>query len=638
MTPVTEKVESPFPTRARDGSDVCELLPLGEYLYLKLAQIGTKTIFGVPGDFNLSLLELLYTQKVKDSGLKWVGCCNELNAAYAADGYSRYTNRVGCVVTTYGVGELSALNGIAGAFAENIKLLHVVGVPPTKYNTLNHNIHHLVPRLKYSNLLAPNKEVYMEMVNEKVCCFYANITDLNQARWQIEIAIKHIFQYNLPAYIFIPTDFQDALIPISVNEHLSREDIMPIEEIVEIPLLPSLEMVSVCDYILSLLYSSKTPCIIGDILVERFGVTKQINDLIHKTKLWNFSTFMSKGVLNESNPYYQGVYFGKLSQDHIVKKIQMCDLIIHFGVVENEINTGYYSFNYKPDSVLIQIHPDYVRITQFQHNIRTDYKGIEFRTFVDMVTKGVQPNSINTTYNRLFSPSSHAYLFPLEQEEDGPISHDYLETIIPRYINPGDVVVCETGSIQFTMVNTRLSSDVEYITQGFYLSIGMAIPASLGIGMAMRDYPNLHLSKKSSHSNVPPNYKPRLILLEGDGAAQMTVQEITNIIKYKIPIEILLLNNQGYTIERAIKGADKEFNDICEWNWPQLLNGLGGNLDETKNKYKFFSTTELYEKLKQLKDYPGKETFSFVEVILNKLNIPTTLIKMASELEHKETK
>jgi indolepyruvate decarboxylase len=74
-----------------------------------------------------------------EPGLRWIGCCNELNAAYAADGYARVKG-AGAVCTTYGVGELSALNGIAGAYAEHLPVL--VGMPPTAAQAARSVLHH----------------------------------------------------------------------------------------------------------------------------------------------------------------------------------------------------------------------------------------------------------------------------------------------------------------------------------------------------------------------------------------------------------------------------------------------------------------------------------------------------------------
>src|SRR4030081_2820797 len=74
---------------------------VGVYLATRLQQLGSAHLFGLPGDFNLSLLDEMLTVP----GLEWVGSGNELNAAYAADGYARVGRRLGALVTTYGVGE-----------------------------------------------------------------------------------------------------------------------------------------------------------------------------------------------------------------------------------------------------------------------------------------------------------------------------------------------------------------------------------------------------------------------------------------------------------------------------------------------------------------------------------------------------
>ena len=89
-------------------------ITLGRYMWERIHQVGVDTIFGVPGDFNLQFLDSIYLTP----GLSFVTNQNELNAAYAADGYARIKNTPGCLVTTHGVGELSALNGIAGSMRD----------------------------------------------------------------------------------------------------------------------------------------------------------------------------------------------------------------------------------------------------------------------------------------------------------------------------------------------------------------------------------------------------------------------------------------------------------------------------------------------------------------------------------------
>lgn len=225
-----------------------KLIPFGQYLFQRIITAGTKSIFGVPGDFNLPLLEYLYEPSLVKQGLRWIGNCNELNAAYSADGFSRYSNKIGCVITTYGVGELSAINGIAGAFAENVKILHIVGVAREKDsrpNTSNsrQNLHHLVPRLKDANFIGPNHKVYYEMVKDKVSCSTEWLDDINTACDKVDNVIKDIYRYSKPGYIFVPVDLVNQLVSvnnlinepsISMKDCLDKPSVTTLNEITDI--------------------------------------------------------------------------------------------------------------------------------------------------------------------------------------------------------------------------------------------------------------------------------------------------------------------------------------------------------------------------------------------------------------------
>lgn len=90
------------------------------YLLDRLSELGIEHIFGVPGDYNLAFLD----DVIAHENVEWIGNCNELNAAYAADGYARIKG-IAALITTFGVGELSAINGIAGSYAENVLLENV---------------------------------------------------------------------------------------------------------------------------------------------------------------------------------------------------------------------------------------------------------------------------------------------------------------------------------------------------------------------------------------------------------------------------------------------------------------------------------------------------------------------------------
>ena len=80
---------------------------VADHLVDRLAGLGVDRVFGVPGDYSLAMLDHVTHHPT----VRWTGCTNELNAGYAADGYGRLRG-VAALCTTFGVGELSAINAI----------------------------------------------------------------------------------------------------------------------------------------------------------------------------------------------------------------------------------------------------------------------------------------------------------------------------------------------------------------------------------------------------------------------------------------------------------------------------------------------------------------------------------------------
>lgn len=109
------------------------LVTLGGYLATRLAQAGIRDFFGVPGDYNLVLLDEL----IKEPQLRMISCCNELNAGYAADGYARVRG-FSAVVVTYMVGATSLINSTAGSYSDDLPVLVISGGPNTNDAPAHH--------------------------------------------------------------------------------------------------------------------------------------------------------------------------------------------------------------------------------------------------------------------------------------------------------------------------------------------------------------------------------------------------------------------------------------------------------------------------------------------------------------------
>ncbi|ANB13342.1 indolepyruvate decarboxylase 1 [Sugiyamaella lignohabitans] len=567
-------------------------IPLALYLFNRIKQLGIEHILGVPGDFNLQLLDFIY--KVPE--LKWVGCCNELNAAYAADGFGRIkgTGSIGNVsepgprlpgvlITTYGVGELSALNGVSGAFAETVPLLHIVGTTGRAIQEDHLLIHHVRPSV---GLEPADHTIYME-TSKPFSCAHEFLLEPKKAAHQIDRVITEVIKNSRPGYLYIPADMVHAKVPESLlhtpldlslkNSDVSLED-------------------NIVDDILAAIYASKSPIILADIIAARFNLTDAIQELVETTQFWSFTTPLGKGLIDETSPKFVGVYNGSLSLPGVAEAVHDSDLVINFGPLLSDSNTGGLSREIKEEN-LIALHPLYVSVKGKL------YKDIQF---VPVVKKLLQ--RLDKTKLPVAGPKPKVK--PLEDPPTTHISQEYLVKALSKFVRPKDTVVVESGTFQFAVPDADFKENTSFITQIFYSSIGYALPAALGAAIAARER----------------NQGERIVLVEGDGSAQMTIQELGTMVRHKLPITIFLLNNDGYSIERAIWGPEQKYNDICPgWNWTQLLSVFGGKEGETVANYKVTSREEFETLLSDKNFNENTNKVQLVEVVLDAFDYPWLL-------------
>jgi indolepyruvate decarboxylase len=168
---------------------------VGDYLLDRLVEIGVRHLFGVPGDYNLALLD----QVIAHPSIKWVGTANELNAAYAADGCAR-VNGLAALLTTFGVGELSAMNGIAGSYAEYVPVIHIVGAPSTEVQQARLAMHHSFCDGNFERFLSASREITVAQ---------AHLTAEN-AIGEIDRVLRCVLRERRPGYIMLPANVATA--------------------------------------------------------------------------------------------------------------------------------------------------------------------------------------------------------------------------------------------------------------------------------------------------------------------------------------------------------------------------------------------------------------------------------------------
>src|SRR5262249_21185669 len=227
------------------SSSTSQRMTIGDFLIRRLQEAGVRHVFGVPGDYNLELL-----QQLDDTGtLRWVGTCNELNASYAADGYARL-NGLGALTVTNAVGALGAINGVAGSYAEHVPVICVAGSIPLRSIERGLGMHHTMADGTWDRFLGAFAQVTAAQ---------ARLTPRN-AVTEIDRLILTAWREKLPVYLELPSDI--AYLDIEV----------PAAPLVLAQPPSDPERLRSCiAAIAGRLSQAKAPAILGDLGANRFG-------------------------------------------------------------------------------------------------------------------------------------------------------------------------------------------------------------------------------------------------------------------------------------------------------------------------------------------------------------------------------
>ncbi|CAH0054420.1 unnamed protein product [Clonostachys solani] len=535
-------------------------IPVGEYLFRRIASLGIKHIFGVPGDFNLTILDHIYSVPE----LTWLGCCNELNAAYAADGYTRIRELPGVLLTTYGVGELSAINGVAGAYAEHAGMIHIVGMTsrqvqqkrPLIHHTFEPNMDHTI----YMQMSAPVRKTHALLVNEETLTA------------DIDRAIEECVKSRLPVYIFIPMDVPSILVPASA-----------LDKKLELDVVNNVGTESkILDKVLHALEKAKNPAILADVLTIRHGGRDLVRELADLTQFPTYSCPLSKGIIDEDKPYYMGVYSGKVSFPGVREALESSDLIINTGTLQTDSNTGGFTRNIPVERLILLEHDSCVVLGE-------KFPNMHFLPILRRLVKELRSKA--SRYGLPAPAPSHKLIPPqLRSDRTGPLIQDFVWQRIGRSLQP---------------------NDARAITSTFWSAIGFSIGACLGACVAAREM----------------EHPGRVILVVGDGSLQIAVQEIGTYIRFGFKPIIFLVNNNGYSIERAIRGAELSYNDInSSWDHQQLLSLFGARPDTGVSSFSTqCHTVEELEDVLENKSLANCERICLVELFFSPFDYPWRL-------------
>lgn len=546
-------------------------LSIGQYLIQRLGDYGIEDLFGIPGDYVLA-----FYSELEKSPINVVGCTREDNAGFAADAYARIRG-MGALCVTYCVGGLSVCNSIAGAFAEKSPVVVISGSPGLSERTSGALLHHMVRNFR------TQYEVF-----EKFTIAGTELNDPLTAFAEIDRVLDSCDRYKRPVYIEIPRDMVHVVPPVAhgyrgcVHESNPQATAEAIAETVQ------------------RLNAAKKPIIVAGVEIHRFRLQDEMLKLAESAGIPIATTMLGKSVVSERHPNFVGLYEGALGDQEVTDFVEESDLILLLGAFLSDINLGIFTAKLDPTRC-VYVTSESLRISHHHyHNVGLQ----EFLAGINeaelTTSKRAIPKSIRS---RRHGDDDGA------APGDGPLRTSWMVQRLNRVLDADTIVIADVGDSLFAATELTIHERGEFLSPAYYTSMGFSVPAALGAATAKPDH--------------------RVVVLVGDGAFQMTGQELSTLIRLGHHPIIIVLDNHGYGTERYLHDGDWAYNEINPWNYGELLKVYGGpgvsHLVETETQYE--------AALQQA--WSDRDQTHLIGAKLMENDASDTLKKLAAKMKHK---
>jgi indolepyruvate decarboxylase len=510
-------------------------MTIGEFLLRRLAEAGVGHLFGVPGDFNLELL-----QQLEDAGtLRWVGTCSELNASYAADGYARL-NGLGALTVTNAVGALGAIPGVAGSYAEHVPVVCIAGSIPLRSIERGLGMHHTMADGTWDRFLGAFAQVTAAQ---------ARLTPHNAAI-EIDRLILTAWREKLPVYMELPSDI--AYLDIEVPD-------APLV-LAQPPSDPE-RLQSCVTAIAARMSAARSPAILVDQDAGRYGAAAEVAELASRLQMPVAVINSAKAVVDETFAYYAGIYNGAASLPGTRAAIETSDCLLAIGYRPIEVTTGDFTAALPAGTIHARGHSVDVG--------EDNYQAVTLKEVLRGVIDAV-PQVTDRPPRQVATPPGAG----AKDDSSANLTQAAYWQAIQDYVRPGDVLLLDNGT-SYALFGLRLPPACTVVASVIWGSIGYSVGALLG---------TLTAAPQRRH-----------LLFVGDGSFQETAQELSTVLRHDHKPVILLINNGGYTIERGYLGKTEHYNDIATWAYADLPRVL--HPDTTARSFVVKTVADLHDAL-----------------------------------------
>lgn len=484
-----------------------------------LKREGVDTVFGYPGGTVINLYDELFSFK----GIRHILPRHEQAGVHAADGFARATGKVGVAIATSGPGATNTVTGIATAYMDSVPMVIITGQVPTALigNDAFQEVDIIGitrPCTKHSFLVRDVKD--LPTIVKKA--FYIARTGRPG-----------------PVLIDLPKDVQIAQAEFKYPETVEIRGYKPTLE----------GHPKQVEKALSMLLSARKPVVYVGGGVISGNAAGELTELANRLEIPVTTTLMGLGSFPEDNPLSLGL-LGMHGTYYANMAVTNCDLLIAVGARFDDRVTGKIA-TFAPDAKIIHVDVD---PTSIKKNVRVDLPIVG--DVNDVLAKMLKALKGREAEIKASKKGTAPWLKEIAGwKKKHPISYKQTSTVIkPQYViqklrelsEPDAIVATDVGQHQmWTAQFFQFNKPRTLLSSGGLGTMGYGLPAGMG---AQAAFP-----------------KRQVIVVCGDGGFQMNMQEIATLVQNRLPVKIVILNNNFLGMVRQWQELffDKRYSQTC---------------------------------------------------------------------------
>lgn len=496
------------------------VMTLGQFLIKELRKYGANHVFGIPGDYTLNFIK----DVENDDETEWVGMSREDSVGYAADAYARL-NGCGVACVTYSVGGMNVMNPVAGAFAERSPVVVLTGKPnPEDLEAFPYK-HHTI-----------DDEYTQKNIFDNVVCCTATLGgegDILTDMGRISYSLQMMKYYSRPIYI----EFSNK----SIMQEITDEDIRAFYGY-NPPLFDKKSREApdaIFEEISRSFINAENRVIILGHEMFRTNLEHIVTEFADKLNIPVFTTVLGKSTINEYHPISMGCVSQLMSSEEIMEELGKSDYIITMGMSNTDVDGFIFTPNFS---------------INMNDGVSINGEGVGYPDFRDTVTQFCKKfGEFTVPQDRNLLNTWRDIRPPKQVEKPKGITLEYIFDSVGKGLRDNHIVISDIGESLFGMVDVPVRHG-QFMCMAYYTSMSFSVPGAVGAKFAKPD--------------------KRPIVIVGDGAFQMTGSEFCSHVRYGVNSIIIILNNRGYSTERAIMEGD--FNDVHNWQYEKITDLMNG--------------------------------------------------------------